>query len=317
MRAMTLAKSPYLLLILATLIWGGNFVIGRAMVSDLPPYTFSLMRWMLAMAIFIPFTWKSIRAHQAVLKKNWKSIFLMSITGVAGFNTIMYVALQYTTSVNAALVNSSAPIIIAILSFFILKERIRGTQVIGISLSFVGLLVIISHGSLERVVNLSINIGDLLMLAAVAAWGLYSVIVKKKANELPPIPTFALSIVIGTFLLIPFSMIEILSVRGVLWSGEVVATILYVGILASLVAFLSWNTAVTVLGPSDASVFLNLIPVFASIFAVLFIDEQIFVSQVIGGCFVIGGVYITTVTRPMFKFSDTKKACSKGLKSDI
>jgi drug/metabolite transporter (DMT)-like permease len=302
MAAVTFSKSPYLLLILATLIWGGNFVIGRAMVSDLPPFTFSLMRWILAMAIFLPFSLKSIKAHQAVLKKNWKSICLMAATGIAGFNSITYVALQYTTSINAALVNSSAPIIITILSFVILNERIRATQVLGISLSLVGLVVIISHGSLEKIVNLSVNIGDLLMLLAITSWSLYSVIVKKKANELPPNPTFALSIVIGVLLVIPFSLYEIQSGREIQWSWAAAATILYVGILASLVAFMSWNTAVTIIGPSNASVFLNLIPVFASLFAVLFIDEQIFISQVIGGLLVIGGVYTTTVTRPLPKF---------------
>ncbi|MFG6496129.1 DMT family transporter [Fictibacillus sp. UD] len=285
--------NPYVLLVVATLIWGGNFVIGRAITSSLPPVTLSFLRWCTALVIFLPFAWPFLRKEWQVVKKQWRIVLFMALTGITGFNTLLYIALHYTTSINASLVNTSTPIIIFILSFIWLGERLNAKQVAGAILSIAGLLFIISKGSLEVLLQFSFNRGDLIVIAAVICWSIYSLLIKRYAGKLPTYSTFIVSMVLGIMILLPFFIKEAQDTE-IVWSTGSILTILYTGIFASIVAFISWNTAVERVGPNKAGIFLNLIPVFAATFAVLFIDETLAYYQAVGGALVILGVYLST-----------------------
>ncbi|MFY0759973.1 DMT family transporter [Metabacillus dongyingensis] len=295
-------RNPYFLLVLATILWGGNFVIGRAITDSMPPFTLSLLRWCTAFIIFLPFAWPHLKKEHAQLKKNWHILILMSITGIAGFNSLLYLALHYTTSINASLVNTSTPIVIYILSFFILREQLNRNQMIGTVLSIAGLFFILSKGSLAVLVNFSFNFGDFIVLAAVVCWSIYSILIKRYTGILPGYSTFLVCIAVGILVLLPFAFYEtfILNIP-ILWSSSSVFTILYTGVFASIVAFISWNTAVVRVGANKAGIFLNLIPVFAVIFAVLFIGEKIMWYQLAGGLSVIAGVYLSARTIPLEK----------------
>lgn len=288
-------QPPYILLILATMIWGGNFVIGRAIIDELPPYTLSFLRWLLATLIFIPFVWSEIVAKREQLLKHWRPLLLMGLTGVAGFNTLLYVGLNYTTSINASLVNTTAPVIFSALAYFILKEEINKNQVQGIILSLTGVLLIFSQGSLDILLTFSFNIGDLIVLTAVIIWALYSIIIKHNTHKLPQLSSLAVTMVIGVVALFPFFFWEFFIVeKAVVWSLGSVATIGYVGVFASVVAFLSWNSAVSQIGPGKAGIFLLLIPVFTTIFAIIFIGESLKWYQFVGGILAITGIYLST-----------------------
>lgn len=295
---------PHVLLVLATLLWGGNFVIGRAVAGQLPPYTLSFVRWCTALLVFLPFCWHNLRADWPVLRQRLPMLFFLSLTGVAGFNTLLYIALHYTTSINASLVNTSTPIIIYLITFFVLREKLNRNQLLGTALSLIGVVCIISRGSAAALLTFSFNKGDLLVIAAVICWSIYSILIKKTAGQLPGNTTFAATILIGILLLLPFFLYETFwSGVSAVWSVSSFATILYVGILASIAAFLSWNTAVARVGAAHAGVFLNLIPVFASVFAILFLGEHIAWYQLLGGAFVIVGVYISAkLPRPMVQY---------------
>jgi drug/metabolite transporter (DMT)-like permease len=285
--------NPYVLLIAATLIWGGNFVIGRAITSSLPPVSLSFLRWCTAFVIFLPFAWPFLRKEWHILKKKWHIVIFMALTGITGFNTLLYIALHYTTSINASLVNSTTPIIIFILSFFFLGERLNAKQVAGAMLSILGLSFIISKGSMDVLLRFSFNLGDLIVIAAVVCWSIYSLLIKQFAGRLPSYSTFTVSMVLGIFILFPFFLWET-QTADIVWSTGTILTILYTGIFASIVAFMSWNTAVERIGANKAGIFINLIPVFAALFAVLFINETLAWYQAAGGALVIFGVYIST-----------------------
>ncbi|WNF36784.1 DMT family transporter [Bacillaceae bacterium IKA-2] len=301
-------QSPYLLLILATMIWGGNFVIGRAIVGELPPFTLSFLRWILAALIFIPFVWGELVIQKEKLLKHWRPLLLMSLTGIAGFNTMLYAGLHYTTSINASLVNTTAPVLFAALAYFILKEGINKNQVKGIILSLAGVLLIFSQGSLDILLTFSFNIGDLIVFAAVILWTLYSIIIKHSAYKLPQLSSLAVTMVGGIFILFPFFFWEIfISGKEVVWSLGSVATIGYVGIFASVVAFLSWNNAVSKIGPGKAGIFLLLIPVFTTIFAIIFIGESLKWYQLVGGILAITGIYLSTRVGAQNKINTTQK----------
>ncbi|WLD94262.1 DMT family transporter [Alkalihalobacillus sp. AL-G] len=288
-------KSPYFYLVCATLLWGGNFVIGRAVSDQLPPLTLSLFRWLLALLIILPFTWKEFRKNLPLLKAYRIPIVGMALTGIIGFNSLLYIALHYTTSINAALVNTSAPFIMSLLSFLLLKERLSRIQKLGILLSFIGVSWIVSKGSWTILFSLSFNKGDLIMLFAVILWGLYSILIKRYASELPQASTFMLSMAIGVVLLIPFSISELLIFdERITWNIGTFGSIVYVGLFASLFAFYFWNSAVRSIGPSRSSVYLNLIPMFAAILATFFLNERVHWYQIVGAAFVLIGIWLSS-----------------------
>lgn len=279
------------------MIWGGNFVIGRAIADELPPYTLSFLRWLLAALIFIPFVWSEIVAKREQLLKHWRPLLLMGLTGVAGFNTLLYVGLHYTTSINASLVNTTSPVIFSALAYFILKEEINKNQVQGIILSLAGVLLIFSQGSLAILLTFSFNSGDIIVLVAVIIWAFYSIIVKHSAHNLPRLSSLAVTMVVGVIALFPFFFWEFfIAEKEVVWSLGSVATIGYVGVFASVVAFLSWTSAVSKIGPGRAGIFLLLIPVFTTIFAIIFIGESLTWYQFVGGILAITGIYLSTRT---------------------
>ena len=293
----TIAKTryAYFLLILANMIWGGNFVIGRIGADYFPPFTFSLLRWLVALLILTPFMVKRLKADWNILWRYKWILLLLTVTGIAGYNTIIYFSLHFTTSINAAVVNSITPLFIAIFSIFVLKERLAFVQVIGISLSITGIIFILSKGSLGALQAFSFNIGDLFVLIAVVCWSLYSVVVKKYATVLPAQTTLYITSFMGAVMLLPFSMFELNRPDvHVVFTPMSIFILFYVGILASIIAFLSWNTGVPRVGAAKSGIFLNLLPVFATIFATVFTNESLLWYQIIGGIIVIFGVLLSS-----------------------
>lgn len=289
---------PQLLLILATLLWGGNFVIGRAVSGDIPPITFALLRWIVAFLVFSPIAYRHTKKEWSMLKQYWGAVLILAFTGVAAFNTLVYIGLHYTTSINASLMNSSTPIIIYILSFLFLKEHLTKFQITGTLLSLAGVLFIISGGSVQSLLAFSFNKGDLIVLVAVCCWSVYSLLIKKYAGKLPGYSTFLVTIFLGIIMLLPFAAYELFITDQIIhWSVSTVSAILYVGIVASIIAFLSWNMGVVALGANKAGIYLNFIPLFAAIFAVLFLGEELLVAQIIGGLAVVTGIFISTIKK--------------------
>lgn len=286
---------PQLLLVLATVLWGGNFVIGRAISNDISPFTLALLRWAVALIVFYPIIAKKLKHDWPKLKEHYLAVILMAVTGVAAFNTLVYIGVHYTTSINASLMNSSTPIMIYILSFIFLKDRLNWQQAVGTTISLVGVLFILTGGSLEQLLSMQFNKGDLIVLVAVLCWAIYSIVVKRYAGKLPGDTTFFATIVLGFLLLIPFAGYEQFVLNtSINWSLSTVLAIIYVGTFASIVAFLCWNKGVVAIGANRASIFLNFIPLFATIFAVLFIDESPVIAQFIGGVAIIIGVIIAS-----------------------
>jgi len=285
--------NPYILLIIATLLWGGNFVVGRAVTEDIQPITLAFLRWCTAFLVFLPIAYKHVRKEWHLIKKNFPIVMIMALTGVAAFNTLVYIGVHYTTSINASLMNSSTPILIYILSFIFLREKLSKQQIIGTILSLSGVLFILSGGDVTTIFSFQFNKGDLIVLIAICCWAVYSLLVKQYAGKLPGYSTFFVTIVLGLFMLLPFTIWEITtSNTSTDWNITTISTILYVGVFASIVAFLSWNKGVIALGANRASIFLNFIPLFATLFAVLFIGETLHLVQILGGIAVICGTLI-------------------------
>jgi drug/metabolite transporter (DMT)-like permease len=291
---LVIRNSPYFLLFLATCIWGGNFIAGKALVTHMPPLTLSAVRWSIAFVCMLPFFGKEAWFLRADFIRHWRMICFLSLTGVAGFNSLTYIAVQFTSSINASLMNSATPIMVVILSWLMLKERIAWSALPGIIISMAGVVWIIGRGSMEALLSLSFNKGDLWMLLAVLCWSLYSIGMKRAAGLFPASPLLFVQAAAALLLLIPLSTVELLSTgHAIAWSASLGIGLLYIGLFASIVAFLSWNRAIELAGPQRCAGFLNLIPLFSTLFAMSFTGESFHVYHLLGVILIFMGVYLT------------------------
>lgn len=285
---------PYLLLILTTLFWSGNFVLSRGMHADIPPLALSFWRWALALAIMLVFSSGTFWGQRAVVQRERRFIIVQGLLGVAGFNSLIYLAVQTTTAVNAVLINSCVPILIALCSLLINKEPLSPRQWTGILVSLSGVALIIVSGNLGSLMELEFNRGDLLVLCAGLVWALYSVNLKRYPADLHPF-SYLLGIMIAGLLgILPFYLVELSLGYGFSVTGPTFITIVYVAIFPSVLAFIFWNRAVRDIGANRAGVFIHLMPVFSSIMAILFLGESIELFHLQGIALVFAGILLTT-----------------------
>lgn len=287
-------KSPYFLLTMTTLFWGANAVVGKLLVNELPPLTITALRWVVAALILVPLAYAQEGHMLWRGLKFWQTLIVMGITGVFAFNTLVYYAVRYTSPINAALINTSGPIMIALLSYFLTGERLKGRQVAGMLLAMTGVFWILSKGSFQVLLSFNFNWGDLLMLVAIVVWSIYSITVKRAVKYMSSLAATTLSTLIGLIGLIPFSLweISVYRVDRIGWTG--VAGVVYLGIFASVLAFLWWNLGVIKLGPGGAAVFLYLTPVFTIVLSFILLGELVTGDQLLGGLLVALGVFLTT-----------------------
>ncbi|SFM51802.1 Permease of the drug/metabolite transporter (DMT) superfamily [Gracilibacillus orientalis] len=283
----------YLLLILAAIFYAGNLIVGKPVAQEIPPITLSFLRYIVAVLVIIPFGYREWKNNKDLWKKEWKAILALSATGLVLFNIFVYLALNYTTSINAGIVEGTAPIFTLILTFIIFNERFSRKQMLGVFISLFGVFFVITKGSWEIITNLQFNSGDLIMILAMITWAFYSIFIKQHTWKFPTYGALLVMAVVSIIIFIPLMTIEMGQIGSIDWSWEVISGLLYLGIFPSLIALLAYNKGIEAIGPSRASVFLNLIPVFTMIGAVIFLEEQLTWVQVIGSLFVIFGVLIT------------------------
>ena len=285
---------PYLLLVLTTLFWSGNFVISRGMHAALPPVALSFWRWALACLILCLFGLRHLLSQRVLVRHHGRFLLIQALLGVAGFNTFIYWAMQSTTAINAVLINSATPILIVVISWLRFRERLAWTQAIGVLLSLSGVLFIISGGNLTALLQLRAGFGDLLVLIAGCLWASYSVNLKNYPPGLHPLAYQTAIALIGLATLLPLYLAELASGKTFEVSVATITTIAYVAIFASVLAFIFWNRAVTALGANIAGPFIHLMPVFSTILAVLFLDETLGKVQIVAIFMIFGGILLAT-----------------------
>ncbi len=299
----------YGLLLFTSLLWGGNFVAGKFLVNHASPLLLTELRWLIAVLCLIPLVLyfdRSLRFPKEALFP----LILMGLTGVVLFNALMFIALMYTTADNVGLLSTLNPISIAIASYFFFREKLTASQFFAMTVSFVGILTVISHGEIQRIINFHFNIGDLFMLGAVAIWGLYSVIAKKAMKYVSPYKATLWSGIFGVIMIIPFVSRDytIVSPTPSFWIALV-----YSAIGATVLAMIFWNIGVQKVGGTRSGMFLNFNPIFTAILAFIFLDEKLTLSQFIGSIIVIFGVYLFTVRKEIsIKLSKNEKI-EKGI----
>ncbi|KJR99680.1 MAG: multidrug transporter [Desulfobulbaceae bacterium BRH_c16a] len=285
---------PYILLILTTLFWSGNFVLSRGMHADIPPFALSFWRWAVALLILACFGLRHLLANREMVVKHKYFLLIQGILGVAGFNSFVYMAMQTTTAINAALVNSCTPIIIVLISWIMHRDRLSLRQCLGVAISLGGVVLIISRGELSTLYTLQFNTGDILVFLAAIFWAQYSVNLKNYPQGLHPLAYQTGIVIVGLIFLLPLYLLEISTGRTMAVTTSTVVTIVYVAVFASVLAFIFWSRAVAMLGANIAGPFIHLMPVFSTILAVIFLGEALTGNHILAILLIFGGICMTT-----------------------
>ncbi len=290
------APSPYLLLVLTTLFWAGNVVLGRAMNATIPPMTLSFWRWTLALLIVLPFSWTLVRRDWPLIRPALLRLAILAILGVANYNTFVYIGLQTTPASSAVLIVSTAPVLIVALSFVLLRHTINRWQALGIVVSMLGVACILLKGDLTSMSSQTLGDGGLWLLAAALSWAGYSVYMTRwRIAGLHPLSFLTVTIAIGSLALLPFYLLGIADDGQLTLNAASLATFAYVAVFPSVLAYVFWNRAVAELGPNRSGQFLHLMPAFGALLSVLILGERFYAYHWIGIAGIAGGIYLATV----------------------
>jgi drug/metabolite transporter (DMT)-like permease len=287
-----LFNQPYLLLTLTPLFWGGNFVLGRGVHEFFPPIALASIRWTLAFLIILPFAWPHLRRDWRVIRRNWPWLLLLGATGAGSFNTLTYIGLNYTPALNALIINSSGPVMIALASFIFFSDRLTVRQGFGIALSLTGVVVVVSKGDFQALAQLQVNSGDLWVLAAMAVWGVYTAFLRKRPAEIHWLSLAASLFCVAAVLNWPLHAWEHAYIRSLVLSTDALLAIGYVSIFPSILAYVFYTRGVELIGGNRAGVFLHLVPLFGSTLAILILGEQPLWSHAVGFALILTGVTI-------------------------
>lgn len=283
---------------LASLCWAGNWVLGRAIRADVPPFGLTFWRWTLAAVILLPFAHARLNSDWVVVRAHLPLIAGMALLSAAMFQSMTYIGLHSTEAVNALLVSATMPVFMVIIAWIVLRERLTARQAAGIGVSFCGVAYIIARGEPGRLLDLHLNVGDAWILAALVVWGLYSVLLKFKPAGLSPVGLTFFIAVMGAGFILPLHLWEVSRGQTVPLTAAGIGSVAYTGVFASVVALLAYNAAVARIGPSRSVMFLHLMPVFGAGLAMIFLDERLEVFHLIGFPVALGGVLFATSSPP-------------------
>ena len=285
--------SPYLLLTLANLLWAGNWIVSRAFRGELPPVALSFWRWTVALLCLLPLALPHLRRDWPQLRAAWPWLLLFGALGTGGYNVLVYGGLQYTTAINGTLLNSFVPIMIVLISWLLLGKRLHGRETAGILVSFAGVLGIVAHGDLQRLRELTLNIGDVWILVSVLAWSAYTLLLSKRPPVHPLAFLTAISVT-GLLFLFPFYLWEMAQGRHIVVTPGSVAGIVYTGVGPALLGYILWNRGVAEVGPARAGLFMHLVPAFGIVLSMIFLDEKPALYHAAGIGLIFAGIWLNT-----------------------
>lgn len=288
-------------LLIAVLCWSGNALVGRAFHDSIPPLSLSFWRWVLATSLLLPFVAKGIWTHRATLRAAGWRLPVLAAMGIASYNSLLYTAAQSTEAINLTLVNTCLPLATFIGAGFLLGEWPLRRAWFGMAVAAGGLLYLISRGSWQTFASLSFQRGDLIMLLAVLAWALYTLLLRRWARHLlvPPLVLLGVLMLLGLPLILPFYLLELGRVGGFALTPSNLAAIGYTAVFASLVAYVGWNHGVKIVGAGRAAMVMYLMPVFTALLGWLLLGETLRTFHWIGGALIFAGLLLAT--RPSFR----------------
>ena len=284
----------YFILILTTIFWSGNFIVGKAAsMYQIPPFSLNFYRWFFAGLILLPFTYKEIINNKKYILDNLGFFIILGITSITIFNSIVYYSLYYTQVISGILMISTIPVWIIFISSILRIEKTNIFQILGVILSSTGVIFIITKADLNLIKNLDFNKGDLSMVVAMFSWATYSALLKSKKYKISQFSLLEIVIICGLIFLIPIYLIE-MNMGNLIILGKPFYLILgYVVIFPGLAAFFFWIKGISIIGANRAGIFLHLMPIMGAIMAMLIFDEKFMFYHILGAVFIIAGITLS------------------------
>ena len=282
----------YFFALAATAIWSGNFIIARGLSDSIPPVSLAFWRWVVAIIAFLPFALGPMLAERILLKKHIRYLSVTALLGITVFNTLIYIAGHTTSALNLSLISITFPIFIVLLMRIFYRELITIKKGFGICLVAVGVVQLITKGSPSILLDISFAVGDIWMLAAALTFAIYSIQIKRKPKELSIWAMQLSTFLLGLIFLLPFFLWESVATPDIQWSVTTIGSILYVGIFASLTAFVLWNKAIIAIGPTKAGMVYYTLPLFSGVLAYIFLQESISSLHFACAGLIISGIFV-------------------------
>ncbi|MCK9818213.1 EamA family transporter [Pseudomonas chlororaphis] len=275
--------------LLAIFIWAGNTVVNKLAVGAIFPAEIGFYRWLLAGLLFTPFMLKPVVRHWSVIRPNLSRIFILGVLGMAVYQSLAYFAATLTSATNMGIILSLMPLMSLAMAIASLGQRLTAGALLGALLSFAGVLVVVSSGSLALLLEHGVNLGDAMMLVATLAYAVYSTLLKKWQLRLPPLVLLYLQVLVAVVVLLPLFLASPKAGLNL----HNLPLVLYACLLASMLAPLAWMQAVIRLGPSRTTLFFNLLPLITALIAAAVLHEQLAWYHLIGGALTLAGVVLS------------------------
>ncbi|MDA3950974.1 MAG: DMT family transporter [Spirochaeta sp.] len=279
----------------ATLAWATNMTIGRYVRGVIGPLTLTAARYVVAVILFTLLL-RHVPPEERRPGRDLLPLLGMAVAGIVFFAPLLYFGLRYTTAVNGTLINGMGPLLTALFAAWLIREPYTGRQLIGAACAVVGVVVLITGGSLETIRTVGVNPGDLLIVAAATAWGLQSVASRRATRNRSPLSATILSLYMGLPFLIVAAILE-QRVLPVTITPRLIGIVIYLGVVPAGLGYFLWNTGVKKLGAGGAMVFYNMLPVYGTILGVSLLGEQVGPAHAVGGALIIGGGLFSAYAR--------------------
>lgn len=281
----------YILMVFATLLFAGAFIAGKLGASDFTPVMMTFLRIGLAVLILFPIMMVK-ETNIKLSKKDLFLVFKLGLVGMTFYHLFFFTALRYTTASNASVINGTMPIITAVIAMFVLKERLNIKSFLYIVAAFIGVLTIITNWDLSVLFNMTFSKGDLLMLCGTISWASYSVMIKKAGSQMSPLKMTAYTLLMCLIIITPFAIREIVLYDSLNVPFESYYTIIYMALFPTVIGYTIQQGAIKSIGPSSASLFINLVPFFSIILSVIILKEKINPLNIVSGIVIVGSVIL-------------------------
>ncbi len=281
------------MLLTSAVLWGGAWVAAKVVVAEIHPFVAGSIRFWIAFGILLPLLWR----QEGRIDVAWRDLPLLAFQGATGvflYNVMFLKGMQITSPVNGSLIVAAGPVITALLSAALLRERVLVRQWAGFIVSLAGVLAIISHGSPSALWEIRFNAGDLMIVISTLSWSLYSVGGKAAMKRFSPLATTTLSCGLGAVMLTLVSIPHWSGLQPAQVSVSAWGSLAFLALLASALAFVLWFAGIQVVGASRAAIFQNVVPLSAAVLAMFFLAERLFPYHLWGGLLILSGVYLAT-----------------------
>jgi drug/metabolite transporter (DMT)-like permease len=289
----------YLMLILAAAFWGGNYVVGRVLVSHVAPGFIAESRWVIASLFLITVYYRNVKNEFRFLYESfWRTAFL-ALLGPVLFPTFLYIGEQYTSAVNASMFLAASPAIVLLINALIFRERITLFNVLGVLASTVGVIFVLSQGHVSKILGIHQGKGDLWALGSAIAWGIYCSFLRTKDKRMSIGGFTTITAILGSLMQVPFAVLNVNSNTMHLQSYlslPVVVGVLFLALGPSLASYMLWSKGVGMIGSTRAEIFTHLIPFFGITFSVIFLKTPLYIYDFIGGGFIISGIVLSSTS---------------------